>query len=299
MLRFDYPRRPLGDDRLIEVVSPAGWLTDERLDAVQGRLLAQGLRVRIAPESSSRSGALAGSDEERRRAFARALADERVGVLLCACGGYGSPRIADQIPLAGEGKLLIGYSDTSDLLLKFSRGGGALALHGPMAVDFADPEKKAAIEGLIGFLKGEDSGPRALGDLNRDLRVLRPGRAFGRLVASNLTLLETALGTSSWPDLSGAILLVEDVGEALYAVDRTFTHLKRAGALEHLSALCLGDFTQMEQGRTPFGKSVEEIALEVTASLGIPVVAGFPVGHGARNVIVPLGVAAALEASPR
>lgn len=236
-----------------------------------------------------RNGYLAGTDEDRLADVVTMLCREDIHAVLCARGGYGCHRILHALPygeIAARPKILVGYSDITALHLALYARTGLVSFHGPNVRDLLSHGEgnASALLDLLAGEAGETLLPLAQG------RVLRQGQARGPLLGGNLTLLCHLLGTPFLPRLDGAILLLEDRGEALYRVDRMLTHLRLSGILGRISGLVFGEF---------LGCADEEALMtlfsERTEDLRVPVVTGAPVGHGPRNAAFPLGVPAELD----
>ncbi len=236
---------------------------------------------------------LAGDDEARAGALDAALRDERVEAIFCARGGYGSSRLLGRLDgeaLRRRRPLLVGFSDVTALHCWAARL-GVPSVHGPVVSQLARlPEEDRAA--LFALLEGE--APALSG-----LECLVPGTASGPLLGGNLTLLAHLCGTPQQPDLHGRLLLLEEVGEAPYRIDRLLTQLELAGVLDGVAGVVVGELTGCDaaaERHLPAHDARAVVACRLGA-LGVPTVLGAPVGHGARNVALPLGVPAHLDAS--
>jgi muramoyltetrapeptide carboxypeptidase len=277
----------------IRGIAPSWRLDEAAARRAIARARSLGLALDVADRVFAQDRQFAGTDESRAAELRAALADPRARALWCLRGGYGAARTLDRLDLAGlkrRGRppLLAGYSDATVLLLAAWRRGFARPVHGPMLMDWARPKKRASWRRMVRFLAGDASAAIGAADFAR-CRVLRPGRAAGGLIAGNLTLLTRALGTEYDIDTAGAILIVEDTDEKLYALDRMFLHLRQAGKFRRLAGLILGGFDDLADSATPFGATVAEMALEHARDYRFPILAGFPCGHGGANVPVPWG----------
>jgi muramoyltetrapeptide carboxypeptidase len=241
---------------------------------------------------------LAGADAERAAALNAAIRDPQVGAIFCARGGYGATRLLalsggqalDLPALAARGVPLVGFSDITALHQAVVMA-GATPIHGPVVNQLpALPESDR--EALFALLEGRAT-PRLEG-----LGYLVGGRARGRLRGGNLALLASLCGTPQQPRFNGAVVLLEDVGEAPYRLDRMLTQLLATGALHDVAGVVLGDFAgcDAEQGQPPTRVTALEVLGERLGPLRVPIVTGAPVGHGARNVALPLGVEVELDA---
>jgi len=257
-------------------------------------ILAERYRLRYDPEALFRAtGYLAGPDEVRVAELHEALRDQEARAIVLARGGYGLLRLLTYLDpklLQENPKPIVGFSDGTVLLAWAARAGVA-SVHGPVVTQLARlPAEDRA--GLYGLLEGP--GP---GLLLSDLDAPVPGRVQGPLVGGNLEVFSRLLGTPFLPDLDGAVLFLEDLGERPYRVDRLLTHLDLAGVFGAAAAVVVGDFSGCKErpDSTLASPPVEEVLLERLGRLAIPVAFGGKVGHGDRNVAVPYGTLVALE----
>jgi len=224
---------------------------------------------------------LAGSDLERVRDLSDALLDPAVNAVICIRGGYGSGRLLPRLPFASFGKdpkIFLGHSDITFLHMAFISRMGWTVLHGPNLTGLGEYPGRA--ENVLRALSGQES---FAWDLDPD-QVLRHGIAKGPVLGGNLTCVAHLIGTPYLPDLTGALLLIEDCGEALYRLDRMMNHLGLAGILKKLGAILLGDFDNCTEN-----EKICEMMLEHVKYFDYPVVCGLPFGHGARNEVIPFG----------
>ncbi|HZN77129.1 MAG TPA: LD-carboxypeptidase [Micromonosporaceae bacterium] len=290
-------RRPpvLRENDLVMLVSPAGPTRPERVSRGIELLTSWGLRVAVAPHAYARTGFLAGSDAERLADLNAALADPAVRGVLCTRGGYGAQRLVDGIDMAAvaaDPKVVVGFSDITAVQLALWRGARLATVHGPGAAWLDERTGPASVESLrIALMTREPViVKREPGEDTAAVSV--PGHAGGILLGGNLCLLAASIGTADLPDLSGAILLLEDVDEPPYKVDRMLTHLRRAGAFRGLAAVAVGQFTRCADD---WPVTVVDVLVDRLGDLGVPVLGGLPIGHGAGQLTVPLGVPAVLD----
>lgn len=271
-------------------MAPAGPLDPERFASNRVALERLGFETVARDDILARDGYLAGSDERRARELMEFVRDPDVDAILCARGGYGCHRIVERLDAKAfrdAAKPLVGYSDITTLLLWQRRQAGLLGIHGPML------EKKEGLEGeggsaLVRALQGTGPLPRYAG------RTLVPGWSEGRLVGGSLTVCVASLGTPWEIDTRGAILMLEDVTELPYRVDRMLQQLRAARKLEQVAGIALGAFTDCDDARYPEW-TVERLFLDVFGGLGVPVVMDLPFGHGAANRPWPFGGRGALD----
>lgn len=246
-----------------------------------------GLTVQVEQSVSSRLHTFAGSDELRQADLQKVLDDPTIKAVFAARGGYGTIRIIDKIDFtafAESPKWLIGFSDITVLHSHIQRQLGTPTIHGQMPKTLETGSKKS-IETLKNALFGQniDVAYQYRGSHNRS------GHAEGVLVGGNLALLHALVGSASDIDYTDKVLFIEDVGEPHYNIDRMLWTLKRAGKLDPLNGLVVGGFTALEDTKSYFGQSVEEIILEKVHGLGFPVAFGFPAGHIDNNYALMFG----------
>jgi len=274
---------------LATLVCPASFVTGELEDA--GQLLQSwGLRVKKGETVQTRLNQYSGSDERRTADLQSALDDPEVKVVFAARGGYGTVRIIDRVDFTKflqKPKWLVGFSDITVLHSHIHAVYGIPTIHGQMPVTIPEGTT-SSLETLRKALFGEkvdyiyDTAP-TLAPSNRD------GRGKGKLIGGNLALLHSLTGSRSEMDFEGKILLIEDVGEHYYNVDRMLWTLKRAGKLQGLAGLIVGGFSSMKDLEVPFGSTVEEIILEKINGHAFPVAFDFPAGHIPNNHALMLG----------
>ena len=279
----------------VMLVSPSGPTRPERVARGIELLSAWGLRVESGPDVYARHGYLAGTDEVRLAALNGALRDPAVRAVICTRGGYGAQRIVDRLDLdavRADPKLVVGFSDITALQLALWRGARLATVHGPGAAWLDDRTPQASAGSLRDALTTvQDITLKADPDAET-ASVHTEGTGHGILLGGNLCVLVATLGTQDFPDLDGAILLLEDVDEPPYKVDRMLTQLRRAGVLDGLHGVALGQFTRCADG---WPVTVADVLTERLGDLGVPVLGGLPVGHGAGQLTVPVGVPATLD----
>ncbi len=236
------------------------------------------------PQCFEVDGHFAGDDATRRDAFIATANDPAVDAIWFAMGGYGSNRIAEPAIAAltqpAREKTYLGYSDAGTMLGALYRRGIGHPVHGPLAGDIRREGGEDAVRRVLRFLSGQDVALEAGLDAGENGR---PSVAF------NLMTLAMLCGTDLMPDLSGHVVLVEEVAEHLYAVDRLFFHITQH--LRGIAGLRLGRIGDIPENDRPFGMNEEEIARYWCERTGIPYLGRADIGHDAANAIVPFGVA--------
>lgn len=281
----------------VMLVSPSGPTRPERVARGIELLTGWGLRPMLAPNAYARQGYLAGADVLRAADLNTAFADPEVRGVLCTRGGYGAQRVVDAIDMAAvrrDPKVVAGFSDITGLQLALWRGARLATVHGPGVAWLEERTPPLSAESLRAALMSTDPVVVKRIESEQTAPVTVPGAASGTLIGGNLSLLASSVGTPDMPDLTGAIVLLEDVDEAPYRVDRMLTHLRRAGALAGIAGVAVGQFTNCADD---WPVSVVEVLLDRLGDLGVPVLGGLPIGHGYGQLTVPVGVPATMDAA--
>ena len=280
----------------VRLVSPAGPPSRERVARGIELLSGWGLRVEVSPHAFDRHGYLAGRDEDRLADLNAALVDPSVRAVVCTRGGYGTQRIVDGLDAEAvrrDPKLVVGFSDITGLQLALWRIARLVTIHGPGGAWSDARTGRESAESLRATLFDAEPTTLAADPSEPTAKLRVPGTAHGPLLGGNLSLLAASLSTVDMPDLTGAILLLEDVGEAPYRVDRMLTQLRRSGRLADVGGVAIGQFTDCT-GR-PDELDVVDVLADVLTDLGVPMLGGLPVGHGTGQRTVALGVPATLD----
>ena len=275
---------PLKPGARIRAVNPGTWMDpDTDLQPLIERCDAQKWHLEIPATVTRQWRYFSGTDRERISDLAAAWNDPTVDAVLTLGGGWGAARVLEAgFRFPRRPKWSLGFSDTSSLLLAQWAAGLPGGIHGSSGGTDAQWQRTVAL------LRGEPVAP-----LQGEPR--RRGIACGPLVVTNLTVATHLIGTPWLPSLKGAILVLEDVGEAPYRVDRMLTQWRSAGLLEHLAGVACGRFSWAKDDILPGDFTMEEILEERLGDLGIPLVLNLPMGHGRPNQALPLGSQAQLD----
>lgn len=280
---------PLRPGSLIAVAAPASPF--DRNELFRGLAwLRTRYRLRIDTRVLDRKGYLAGADASRLDVLAKAMCDPEVEAILMARGGYGALRIADDLPwddFVEAPKHLVGFSDIC-ALHAFANRRSIVTVHGPNVTGLGRAITAAERLSLIACLEGLPLAPWTL-------RAIRRGKARGPLVGGNLALVQAMVAAGEFAVPADAIVVLEDITERPYRIDRMLASLHLGGVFDRASAVVFGDFAQCDPG--PDGVTVEEVIRDLAEKLAIPVYAGAPFGHGAPNFAFPLGAIAELRNS--
>ena len=304
------PRR-LEPGQTVGVVAP-GYAIDEddQIHAALETVASLGFRVKAGEHLFARHGYFAGDDAGRAADLMGMFADPEVAGIVCLRGGYGCSRLLPLLDfdlIRRNPKVLVGYSDVTALLNPIHARTGLVTFHGPIADQTYSAYtlaefRKVVVAGESGVTLGA-APPFAVepGKVERTNRVvtLASGRATGRLVGGNLTLLAHLAGTPFAPDTRGAILFLEDVQESVHRIDRMLTQLWLTGQVQQAAGIVLGKFTEIPSARHAHQFTLEQVLRDRFASLSIPVLRGLMIGHVEDQTTLPIGCLVELDADAR
>jgi muramoyltetrapeptide carboxypeptidase len=308
----------------VAVIAPASPFDRKSFDAGLV-VISERYRVHHAPGIFERDRYLAGDDARRLAELSDALADPEVKAIFCARGGYGTMRLLRDLerpteaarcdtPLAANtgnadrlrptaagnmaalgptqspaaNKPIIGFSDIT-ALHQWRQRHGLMSIHGPVLTQLGRQGRPTS-ERLFALLESDAPAAPLLGTT-----TFVAGTAEGPLLGGNLSMFTRLLGTPFMPNLEGAILMFEDVGERPYRLDRMWTHLDLAGVFSQVKGIALGSFTHCEERDANY--SSQDVLRDLAVATGLPCATGFPIGHGDVNEPVPLGVRVRLDAT--
>ena len=276
----------------VRLVAPSGPFPRERFERGLEVLERFGAEAVYDDGLFERYRYLAGDDDHRLEALQRAFDDPEAQAILAVRGGYGAMRLLPGLDLSGllaRPKIFCGFSDLTALHALLNRA-GLVTVHGPMLCRLGE-ETDEALDRLRRLVEGWDPGPM----IWEPARVVRAGVCEGPLLGGNLTVFCHLLGTPYLPPLEGAVLFLEDVGEAPYRLDRMLTHLELAGVAGAVAGVLVGTLEGCEAPGADY--DAESVVAERLAGWGVPVVMGFPAGHGLGNMALPLGQRCRLDAT--
>lgn len=292
----------------VGILSPAGaTFLEDQLNVVVEAVEALGLVPKLAPHVRDRYGYLAGRDEDRAADVNQLFADPTVAALLPIQGGWGSSRILpylDYETIRQNPKIITGFSDLTSLLLGIHAQTGLVTFHGPNGLTaWRSPQTTSFREVLFyagqSVIRNEWSagdGQRLMQVDNR-IRTITPGQAQGRLIGGNLSVLSGIVGSPYMPNLDGAILFLEDVGEYIYRMDRMITHLKLAGVFDNLAGFILGQCPGCGPDPDYGSLTLEQVLDDHIKPLGIPAWSGAAIGHVEPVLTLPMGTQVAIDAA--
>ena len=271
----------------IRIVAPAGKVSKDKLLPGIELLQDMGYEVIDGKHVFDRHFQYAGTDEQRASDFQEAINDTQTKAIICARGGYGSVRIIEKLDFSyflKSPKWLVGFSDITVFHSVLNKLGLA-SIHGAMPAFFL--ENKKPTKSFHSLMEVLTSGNSELKFESHSLNL--KGSCSGELVGGNLSLLYSLQGTPWQLDTKGKILLIEDLSEYLYHLDRMMQNFKLSGQLNDLAGLVVGGFTEMQDNESPYGKSAYEIIYEAIEGCHFPVCFDIPSGHIPKNLSLMLG----------
>jgi muramoyltetrapeptide carboxypeptidase len=279
------------------IISPARKITPEEMAPALASIQEWGLVPVLGAHIYNVSSQFAGVDTERIADVQQMINDPEIKAILFSRGGYGCLRIVDEIdfsPLKQHPKWLIGFSDLTAFSAALLRHDVA-SIHGPMCISWNGRTSDAVARGhlrqlLMGEWPSYNYSPT-------HPEYLRTGKASGKLVGGNLSILSQLIGTVDDIVTKDCILFIEDIDEYLYHIDRMMVHLRRTGKLKGLAGLIVGGFSDVKDNEVPFGATVEEIVLDAVRDTSFPICFGFPTGHWPANYPLVVGSHATLNVS--
>ena len=302
--------RALKPGDTVGLITPSSYIFDVwRIEEVAPRLAALGLKTKLGTNVRARRGFLAGTEEQRLADLHAMFADPEVAAVFCLGGGYGTERLLDRIDyglIRKNPKIFLGYSDITGLHLAFGKLARLVTFHGPVAMASLPPwtleglKKALFASAPIGVVDNPPEDDPLSPHFPRHTIV--PGKARGQTVGGNLTLISTTMGTPYEIETRGKILLLEDVGEAPYRIDRMILQLGLAGKLAQAAGIVWGTCTDCETSTNSsfeLSLSMSEVLDDLLGKLGKPAMAGLVFGHTREKSTIPLGVEAELDATAK
>ena len=272
----------------IGIAAPASPFDHKAFEAGIAVLKSMGYQVKIPDSIFRAQGYLAGSDAQRAELLMSLFADESVKAIVCARGGFGSMKLLpllDFEAILAKPKILVGFSDVTTLLVAIYQQCGIVTFHGPLVTSLRKGSEKT-----VSALMDAISSYKPLVVTPSKSVVLNAGHASGPVIGGNLATLTHLMGTPYEPAFERHLLFLEDRGEAPYRIDRMLSQLHLSGRLDGVAGVILGAF----EGCGSL-EDVYAIVKEVFRHTGIPVLAGFELGHGTENITVPVGLHARLD----
>lgn len=284
----------------LAIIAPSSPASQSQLAAVKSNLEGLGFNYRLLPSCQMRHGHLAGHDAARLKDLHEAFSNDEYDGILCLKGGYGTPRLLNQIDydlVLSHPKVFIGYSDITGLHMAFNQA-GLNTFHGPMASsDLSDNYTTDMLKSLIteSCAYGMVHNPKG-----QDFATYHKGIGEGLITGGNLSLIVSTLGSPYEIDTKGKILFIEEVSEATYRLDRMLTSLALAGKFKDCAGVLLGTFSNCQpevvQGKKE-DLSLDTIIQEILVPYGMPILGNFQAGHNSPQASIPLGTRVRMDAT--
>jgi len=310
----------------IEIIAPAAYLDKDRVTLAKKRLEEMGFKVRIPENLFRKKGFLGGSDEERAAELMAAFADTEVKAIFPGTGGYGTTRIVDKLDyevIRRNPKILIGFSDITGLHIAINQRTGLVTFHSPnpewgigneenlmpftakwfwralLTKSYQEDRENNLHVGYTIYTHASDESKldaKLFDGVPRPVTI-REGKARGRLIGGNLSVVNALMGTPYEIQTNGKVLLLEDIGEAPYRVDRMLNTLRLAGKFDHVAGVILGPFAARQKDpKWDDDVSMDDVLKDYFANRAVPVIANFPIGHVRFNATLPVGARVELDA---
>ena len=286
----------------IGLIAPASPVSHpDRVEDSVKKLKEFGFEVTVGDSCYGNYGYLAGEDSLRAKDINRMFADPVIDAIVCIRGGYGTPRIIDQLDyemIEKNPKLFIGYSDITTLHIALNQICKMVTLHSPMPA--SDMLRNFDEYSAAGFLQAI-SLPEPLKEMNNpegeEMKSLVGGVATGPIIGGNLSLIAATIGTPYEIDTRGKLLFLEDIDEEPYSIDRMLSQLRLAGKLDDCSGLILGDWNNcVPRDNSKPSLTLEQVFQDLLVPIGKPIISNFKAGHCKPTMTLPLGVEAILDA---
>jgi muramoyltetrapeptide carboxypeptidase len=286
---------------VIGIVSPASSPDDfTRIEQGVKYLESLGYRVKLGKHIFKRYGYLSSTDDERADDLNEMFADEKVKAIICVRGGYGTPRLLDKVDynlIKKKPKIFVGYSDITALQLAIFKKTGLVTFSGPMlAVDIYSNFDSFAEDFFWRILTSREKKIEIKNPNGVELNTLKSGKATGTLLGGNLSLIASIMGTKYQPNFNGSVLVIEDIGEEPYRIDRYLSQLKNSGVLYKINACILGQFTDCAPKEPEKSLTLEQIFNDYLGNLKIPVISNLSYGHIPQKLTLPLGARVRVDA---
>ena len=282
----------------IGILSPSSWMNESDLKLAIAVFEEKGYHLVLGESVFMKDNTFAGTPKQRANDINGMFANPDIDAIICARGGYGANRVLpllDYDLIQENPKIFMGYSDITAFLISITQKTGLVTFHGPMLTTFKKGMVNYNFDLMENILIGSESvtiqSPSEL-----PACILKSGKTIGPLWGGNMCLLINRLGTPDQLDTDGGILFIEDIDEYLYAFDRMLVHMKKAGMFKNIKGLIIGELVDMKDYDNPFGKSTDEIVMNVCDDLDIPIISNFPCGHGIYQATLPISIPVQLDA---
>jgi muramoyltetrapeptide carboxypeptidase len=281
----------------ISILAPSGVLNnfDNKIEKAINIFRSWGLNVVLGNHIYDKNGHFAGTDKNREKDFQKALDNKNIKAIWCARGGYGAVRIIDKLNFDNylkNPKWIIGFSDITVIHNKLNFLNSE-SIHAMMITGFEDiGQNNDSLSKLKNVLFGDSLSYSITSNKNN-----KTGKSEGIIVGGNLTLIQSTIGSKTELKMKDKILFIEEIGEYAYHIDRMLYSLKRAGYFENCKGLIVGQISDVKKNTTDFGRSINELILDVLDEYNFPILFDFPAGHEKTNFPIILGRKVILDVS--
>lgn len=281
-------------DRL-GLIAPSSPAEKEKIDRSKRFFEGLGFEVELGKAAYNTYGYLAGRDEERARDINNMFSDKDIDGIICLRGGYGSSRLLELIDfnnIRNNPKVFVGFSDITALHIAINKLSNLITFHGPMAVsNFSDEVDRVTLDNFKNILFSGDFDRNLKNPLGEEVTIINRGIVEGKVIGGNLSLIVNTIGSKYEIDSDGKILLIEEVGEDPYAIDRMLTQLKLAGKFNGVKGIILGDFSDCVASKKEYEEQLPLIKVfeDIIKPLGVPTIYNIQLGHCEPVLTLPLG----------
>ena len=284
----------LSERDTIGIIAPASGVDESELDAFINVMNGMGLNIKFASTLFERYGYLGGTDLERAMGVNELIRDPEVKGLFAARGGYGCARMIDYVDfeaLKANPKIIYGYSDITALHMACHSKANITTFHGPVGVSHWNTWDQRFFKNAV-----FETEPLVLAaDIKGEYEVIGEGQATGQVIGGNLTVFTSLCGTRYFPDTTGTILILEDISEDVYRIDRMLMQLKLAGALDHLKGFIFASCKNCGSFKFKRSFTLNQVLRQYIEPLEIPSWIGFAFGHITTQFTIPLGEIATID----
>lgn len=282
----------------IGIISPSYWIDENILKKTSKIFSDQNYKLVYGKSIYAKDGPFAGSPKIRADDIHSMFTDPSIDAIICARGGYGANKVIpllDYELIKKNPKIFLGYSDITSYLISITQRSELVTFHGPMLSSYKDGFVDYNFNQMINILSGKRNA-QIIAPKTMEPHILKAGNAVGPLWGGNLTLMINRLGTNDAYDTTNAILFLEDLNEYYYSFERMLIHMQKAGMLDNISGLIIGELINIKDEDISFSKSTDEIVMDICGEMDFPIVTNFPCGHGFYQATLPISLPVELQA---
>ena len=290
--------RKLKPRSTIGIISPSYWIDENILKKTSKIFSDKNYKLVYGKSIYAKDGPFAGSPKIRADDIHSMFTDPSIDAIICARGGYGANKVIpllDYELIKKNPKIFLGYSDITSYLISITQRSELVTFHGPMLSSYKDGFVDYNFNQMINILSGKRDA-QIIAPKTMEPHILKAGNAVGPLWGGNLTLMINRLGTNDAYDTTNAILFLEDLNEYYYSFERMLIHLQKAGMLDNISGLIIGELINIKDEDISFSKSTDEIVMDICGEMDFPIVTNFPCGHGSYQATLPISLPVELQA---